>query len=224
MHTRILKSMASGHAILQAANGREALHILRKEHPALVLLDLIMPEVDGFTVIETMQAEETTRDIPVIVLTGQVLTEEDMARLNCGMVSVLNKGMYSTQETLEHIKLALTRKRRPGTESQRLVFKAMTFIHTHYKEPVARSDVAAYVGVSERHLARCFQQEIGMAPIAYLNRFRVKVAKMLLCSGRMNVTEVALEVGFSAGGYFTRVFRDEEGLSPREYLRQKRLA
>jgi DNA-binding response OmpR family regulator len=218
LHTRILESMASGYRILQAHDGREALATAHKEHPALILLDLMMPGMDGFTVLETMQSEETLRSIPIIVVTSQVLTEEDMARLNCGVVSVLNKGVFTSQETLEHVSTALSRKHRPGTETQRMVFKAMTFIHTHYQENISRSDIANYVGVSERHLARCFQQEVGMALITYLNRFRVKVARLLLDTGRMSITKVAMEVGFSTGGYFTRVFREEEGLSPREYI------
>ncbi len=223
LHTRILKSMASGYRVLQAHDGREALEIARKERPALMLLDLMMPEMDGFTVLETMQSEEALRGILTIVVTSQVLTEEDTARLNCGVVSVLNKGMFSTQETLEHVTAALSRKHRPGTETQRLVFKAMTYIHTHYQENISRRDIANHVGVSERHLARCFQQEVGLALITYLNRFRVKVAKLLLDTGHISITKVAMEVGFSTGGYFTRVFRDEEGLSPREYIHRNNI-
>jgi signal transduction histidine kinase/DNA-binding response OmpR family regulator len=221
LHTRILESMASGCRILQAQDGRQALEMARKEHPALILLDLMMPEMDGFTVLETMQSDDSLRGIPTIVVTSQVLTEEDMARLNCGVVSVLNKGMFSASETLEHVTAALSRRHRPGTEAQRLVFKAMTYIHTNYRENISRCDIASHVGVSERHLARCFQQEVGLAPITYLNRFRVKVAKLLLDTGRMSITNVAMEVGFSTGGYFTRVFRDEEGISPREYIQGK---
>jgi AraC family transcriptional regulator len=48
----------------------------------------------------------------------------------------------------------------------------------------------------------------------------VKVAKTLLDQGKLSITDVAMEVGFSAGGYFTRVFRDEVGVSPREYVRR----
>jgi len=221
LHRRILESMASGYRILQAHEGRQALEIARKERPALILLDLMMPEMDGFTVLETMQSDESMRGLPTIVVTSQVLTEEDMVRLNCGVVSVLNKGLFSTQETLEHVTAALSRKHRPGTETQRLVFKAMTYIHTHYRENMSRGEIANHIGVSERHLARCFQQELGLAPITYLNRFRVRVAKMLLETGRMSITNVAMEVGFSTGGYFTRVFRDEEGISPREYIQRK---
>jgi AraC-like DNA-binding protein len=116
---------------------------------------------------------------------------------------------------------ALAHKHKPGSDAQHIALKAMAFIHTSYTEPISRSDVAAHVGVSERHLTRCFHQEVGLTPITYLNRYRVKQAKDLLDAGKKNITEVAVEVGFSSNSYFTRVFRDEVGVSPRAYLKSR---
>ncbi|HMN58962.1 MAG TPA: response regulator, partial [Anaerolinea sp.] len=221
LHSRIVAAQSQRNRVLEAANGREALDLIRQERPDLVLLDLMMPEMDGFAVLEAMREDESSRNIPVVVVTGQRLTEEDMARLNAGVTHVLAKGVFTPDETLRALSETLQRKHRPGTESQRLVLKAMAFIHAHYPEGLSRADVAAHVGVSERHLSRCFQQEVGLTPMTYLNRFRVKVARALLDAGAMSITDVALEVGFSTGGYFTRVFRDEMGVSPRAYLQSR---
>lgn len=221
LHSRIVKAQSHFNRVIQAQSGRQALHYIHQESPDLILLDLMMPDMDGFAVLEAIREKDASRNIPVVVVTGQTLSEEDMLRLNQGVVSVLGKGMFNRQETLDALSAAVTHSRRPGTEVQRLVLKAMAFIHTHYQDPISRSDMAAYVGVSERHLARCFQAEIGLTPITYLNRFRVKVAKALLDDGQLSITEVALEAGFSSGGYFTRVFREEVGISPRTYLQSK---
>ncbi|MGC9335660.1 MAG: response regulator, partial [Anaerolineae bacterium] len=70
--------------MLTARNGHDALDILQRERVDLVLLDLIMPELDGFSVLEAMREKEGMREIPVIVVTGQVLTGNEMARLNRG--------------------------------------------------------------------------------------------------------------------------------------------
>jgi transcriptional regulator GlxA family with amidase domain len=75
--------------------------------------------------------------------------------------------------------------------------------------------------MSERHLNRCFQQEIGVSPIVYLNRYRIKQAKNLLETSNKDITTIALDVGFTSSGYFTRVFREEVGVSPRNFLRSK---
>jgi AraC-like DNA-binding protein len=97
----------------------------------------------------------------------------------------------------------------------------MAFIHAHYTEEISRSDVAAHIGLSERHLTRCFNQEVGLSLITYLNRYRVRVAKAMLDDGKMGITEIAMEVGFSTSAYFTHVFHDEVGVSPRAYLQSK---
>jgi AraC-like DNA-binding protein len=73
------------------------------------------------------------------------------------------------------------------------------------------------VGLSERYLTQCFRLETGLTPIKYLNRYRIRQARILLAQGEMNVTEVALAVGFTDPSYFARVFRDEIGISPRAY-------
>jgi len=223
MHARLVQAQSQAHGaayrVLKARNGREALDLMRRERPDLVLLDLMMPELDGFGVLERMQTEETIRHVPVIVLTGQVLTEEDMARLNRGVATVLSKGVFSAEETLAHVEGALARTCRLGSEAQRLVRKGMAYIHEHYAEPVTREDVARHVSVSEDYLTRCFRQEMGVTPMAYLNRYRVKQARALLAAGEKNVTEVAFAVGFSDSNYFSRVFRQEVGMSPSAYRR-----
>jgi AraC-like DNA-binding protein len=97
--------------------------------------------------------------------------------------------------------------------------KAVVYIHSHYAEPITRRDVADFVGLSERHLTRCFRQEMGITPITYLNRYRINQAKVLLGAGKKGITEVALDVGFSSSGYFTRVFRQEVGVAPSAFVR-----
>lgn len=221
-HAQAVRSaLADGRPIRQAANGREALDIMRDDPPALVLLDLMMPELDGIGVLAAMQADERLAGIPVIVLTAQALTEGEMAQLRGSVAAVLQKGLFTADETLAHIVQTLARNRRLGSEAQRTVRKAMAYIHEHYAEPISRDDMAARVGVSSRHLTRCFQQELALTPITYLNRYRIKLAKRMLTLGEKNITEIAAAVGFSSSNYFTDAFRREVGMSPRDYQRRK---
>ncbi|RPI30254.1 MAG: helix-turn-helix domain-containing protein [Chloroflexota bacterium] len=222
MHTRIIQNLSPHYRILKAHNGREALELLNRTPVDLVLLDLMMPELDGFGVLEAMQEKRELLNIPVIVLTGQVLTEADMARLNRGVSAVLEKGLYNTLETLALLEASLSRNHRLGSDNQRLVRKAMAYMHEHYADSISREEVAAYVGVSEGHLARCFQQEIKMSPMVYVNRFRINRAKSMLEDGNLSVTEVALAVGFSDSAHFNHVFRREVGVAPGAYRRGKR--
>jgi YesN/AraC family two-component response regulator len=219
MHARIVQAHAPSNRVLKARNGREAREMMERMPVDLVLLDLMMPDMDGFAVLETMRQRETLRDIPVIVVTGQVLTEAEMARLSQGVATVLNKGLFSLDETLAHLDAALERQHKLSTEAQRLVRKAMAFIQQSYQEPLSRHDLARHVSMSEDYLTYCFRQEIGMTPIAYLNRYRIAQAKRLLKESDSTITQIALEVGFSDSGYFSRVFRRETGMSPEAFRR-----
>jgi CheY-like chemotaxis protein/nitrogen-specific signal transduction histidine kinase len=221
LHTRLILSQFPNVRVRQAYNGREALDMIRQEPPTLILLDLLMPEMDGFAVLTEMREQKSSQDIPVIVITSQSLNHHDIARLNQGVVSILGKSLFSKEETLLHISTFLQNRRKQGSESQQAILKAMAFIHTNYKEPISRRDIAASVGLSERHLDRCFQQGLRISPITYLNRYRVYQARNLLDIQNIGITAVAMEVGFSSSGYFAHVFRDEMGLSPRMYIQNK---
>jgi signal transduction histidine kinase/DNA-binding response OmpR family regulator/ABC-type sugar transport system substrate-binding protein len=217
MHARIVQAQSPSHRVLKARDGLEALDMLQRVPIDLVLLDLMMPGLDGFGVLEAMRSQDATRDIAVIVLTGQVLTENDMARLNHGVATVLSKGLFSLEETLAHIDTALDRNRELSQQAQCLVRQAMAYIHEHYTESISRTDLAEHVALSEDYLTACFRTELGVTPITYINRFRVNQAQQLLLDTGKSVTEIALDVGFSDSGYFSRVFRREVGLSPTDY-------
>lgn len=222
MHAWLLQSQLPGSQILQASNGRRALELMAQSHPDLVLLDLMMPELNGFEVISAMQHDPDLCDIPVIVLTAKTLTDDAIAHLNQGVMAVLGKGLFSAEETFDHIEAALQRARHPNVESRRLVRRAMAYIHEHYPEPITRKEIAAHVSVSARHLDRCFCEELSVTPIVYLNRFRLRQARRLLESGTLSIGEVAAAVGYSDSSYFCRVFRRETGMSPSDYIRAHR--
>lgn len=219
MHARIVQAQSASYRVLKARDGREALEFIGREQPDLVLLDLVMPELDGFGVLEAMQKEKAFRSIPVIVLTSQMLTETDMARLNRSVAAVLGKGLFSVEETLAHVEATLARRRNLGSETQHLVRKAMAYMHEHYTESISRVDVARHVGVNADYLTRCFHKETGITLVTYLNRYRINQAKILLAAGEKSVAEVAMTVGFSDSNYFSQVFRRETGMSPNEYRR-----
>jgi DNA-binding response OmpR family regulator len=222
LHVRMVKSQIPECQVLSAKTGKEGLSLMRQYLPDLVLLDLMMPEMDGFGVLKAMQEEQLLQGIPVIILSAQVLTKRDMARLNQGVAAVLGKGLFSTKETIVRIENALARNKRLGSEAQRMVRHAMAFIHEHYREPISRTDIAVHLSVNEQYLSRTFNKELGIGPMAYLSRYRIQQAKRLLEAGSMSITEVALEVGLSSQSYFSRIFQHETGVTPSAYQRGER--
>jgi signal transduction histidine kinase/DNA-binding LacI/PurR family transcriptional regulator/DNA-binding response OmpR family regulator len=222
IHAQLLRTQLPGSRVLTAPGGRAALEALRIETPGLVILDLLMPEMDGFELLEILRADPRTRHMPVVVLTGRALTEADMSRLANGATTVLSKGVFTVQETLARIQAVLTHVPQLGTDGQRQVRRAMAYIHGHYAEPVTRRDIAAYLGLHEDSLSHYFTQEVGISIISYLNRYRVKQASQLLEASHKSITEIALEVGFGSHSYFNRVFAAEMGVTPTAYRKMSR--
>jgi CheY-like chemotaxis protein/anti-sigma regulatory factor (Ser/Thr protein kinase) len=94
-------------AVDVALNGREALRALARERPDVILLDLLMPELDGFGVLEELQADPSWRDIPVIVLTAKTLTAEEHALLNRRTNAVVKKHGLEREALLREVRRAL---------------------------------------------------------------------------------------------------------------------
>jgi CheY-like chemotaxis protein len=105
--------------VTEAANGQEALGRLRAGRPDLILLDLMMPEMDGFQLLEELRKHQEWRDIPVIVVTAKDLTPEDRRRLNGYVEHIVQKGMYKRDELLRQVRdLLVTHARRRGRRPQ----------------------------------------------------------------------------------------------------------
>jgi signal transduction histidine kinase/DNA-binding response OmpR family regulator len=102
MMARILEK--EGWKVTQAENGRVGLECLAAAEPALILLDLMMPEMDGFGFLRELRRTEAGRAIPVVVVTAKDLTEEDRLQLNGYVELVLQKGAYSREELLREIR------------------------------------------------------------------------------------------------------------------------
>jgi threonine synthase len=105
---RRLLQARGDYEIHEASNGRDGLALIRAAHPDLVILDLMMPEVDGFGVLDALRADEATRDIPVIVVTAKTLSPEERARLRTQASSLLQKGSLMDDDLLNDVLKALS--------------------------------------------------------------------------------------------------------------------
>jgi threonine synthase len=103
---RILQSQGS-YQIYEATNGREAIDLAHRERPNLLILDLMMPEVDGFTVMEELKKSPETAEIPVIVVTAKELTPAEKDRLRGHIQSLMQKGDFMSDELLDEVRALL---------------------------------------------------------------------------------------------------------------------
>jgi len=93
-----------GYEIKSALDGETGLAMVKKIKPDLVLLDLILPKKDGFEVLKELKADETTKDIPVIILTNLEKTADIEKTLSLGATTYLVKANYELEEIVKKIK------------------------------------------------------------------------------------------------------------------------
>ena len=100
---RILQSQGE-YTIYEAINGVEAIELAKKELPDLMILDLMMPEVDGFAVIDALKADEATASISVVVVTAKELTRDEEQRLKGRIDTLMQKGEFLNDELLDEVR------------------------------------------------------------------------------------------------------------------------
>lgn len=93
-----------GLTVQEAENGRVGLQRVAERVPGLILLDLMMPEMDGFTFVEELRKREEWRSIPVVVITAKDITLEDRLRLNGCVQQIMQKGAYTRDQLLQEIR------------------------------------------------------------------------------------------------------------------------
>jgi PAS domain S-box-containing protein len=94
----------AGWSVAEAENGRVALERVAECHPELILLDLMMPEMDGFQFIAELRQRPETQNTPIVIITAMDLTEADRQRLNGSVIQILQKGAYGREELLEQVR------------------------------------------------------------------------------------------------------------------------
>jgi GAF domain-containing protein/CheY-like chemotaxis protein/anti-sigma regulatory factor (Ser/Thr protein kinase) len=93
-----------GYAVVEADNGRAALERLRDVSPCCILLDLMMPEMDGFEFVTEFRRREAWRAIPIVVITAKDLSHDDRERLNGYVQKILQKGTHGREQLLAEVR------------------------------------------------------------------------------------------------------------------------
>ena len=101
--------------------------------------------------------------------------------------------------------------------SEKRLKKMLSYIHENYMSDLSVDDIAASANISKSECFRCFRNIISKKPIGCLNDYRLKKAAELLAQTDMQITQICLACGFSHISYFGKVFRQQYGLSPKQF-------
>lgn len=106
-------------------------------------------------------------------------------------------------------------------KKQERIQTLLDYIHTHYMEDISLDDISAAANVSIGECSRCFKEMINSSPKKYLLKYRIARSIELLNDDTMSISDVAFACGFNDSSHFTQYFKQETGMTPRDYRNRK---
>ena len=221
--------------IIEAENGTLGLQKAQSEMPALVITDLMMPDMDGLDLTSALKTDLRTSHIPIIMLTAKAAQEEKVEGINTGADAYLTKP-FDTRELVAQAE-GLIRQRRVlrekfGQAGLMPSEVAVTSVDEAFLKKIRQTieenlddetfgvvELAAKVALSRSQLHRKLTAVTGYGPNEIIRNLRLERAKELLEKGAGNASEVAFMVGFNSLAYFSKTFGDHFGISPSEVRR-----
>ena len=233
------QELSPSYEVKSCTNGRDALAMVLKTNPDLLLSDIMMPEIDGNTLCSTIKSNPQTNDIPVVLLTAKTREEDKLEGLETGADAYLEKpfNMDILLRTIHNLiqsrqrlrmKYGRTDKMEEHVESvsikspdEKLLERVMMVINKNISNSSLSVDsLADEVGISRVHLHRKMKELTGKTPHEIIRNIRLKQAANLLASGDMNITEVVYACGFGNAASFSTIFKRFYGMSPRDYMQE----
>ncbi|MDO1450155.1 ATP-binding protein [Rhodocytophaga aerolata] len=223
--------------IEEAENGKAGLQKALEVIPDLLISDVMMPLMDGYTLCEQIKNDERTNHIPVILLTARSTIENKLQGLETGADEYLIKPFTPAELQLKVKNLIQTRqalREKFGREfrlqptdvvvpSQQHQFleQLKHIIERHMEdETFGVEELCRELGMSRTQVNRKLQALVKQTPSELIKSFRLQRATELIRQDAGNMAEIAYKVGFNSQSYFTRAFQDAYGCTPMEYKRQ----
>lgn len=215
--------------IIQASNGKKALEKLdaARNLPDLIVSDIMMPEMDGYQLLEHLKGSETYWKVPVIMLTARVATEDKLRALRIGVDDYLLKPFEEEELKIRIENLLKNVSNRQGEnedlsedpnlpEHELKWLKAIEeYVQEQLSEDVSVMDMAQEFGMSRSTLQRQIKKLTGLTPLNYIREHRLCKAREFIESGQFaSVSEVVYAVGFSDPASFSRLFKKRFGKNP----------
>ena len=230
----IINHLEDEYRILEAANGDDGLKEAIKQIPDLIISDVMMPKMDGFKLCEKLKTDERTSHIPVILLTAKATDKDKIAGYETGADDYIMKPFDSNvlkvriKNLIEQRKKLIEQFRKEGfvefeeknitSTDKKFLKNVLQIINNHLSNTSFGVEILAdEVSMSRRNLDRKLVALTGESPGDLISRVRLTHAARLIIRSFGNISEIALEVGFSNPAYFSKCFSKQFGLLPSEY-------
>jgi DNA-binding response OmpR family regulator len=224
---------------LEASNGKQGWELAVTEIPDLIVTDVMMPEMDGNQFCRNLKSDERTSHVPVIMLTAKIAVEQQLEGLESGADLYLTKpfsvqilqsyinNLLKSRETLrqryDNKVLLEPLEVEVGTVDKKFMERLMTVINENLSNADFNiSDLSKIIGMSKAVLYKKFNALTEIPIAEFIKSLRLKKAAILLSKDKLNIAEVAWEVGFNDRKYFSKEFKKMFGKTPSEYIGQAR--
>ena len=224
--------------VVEAADGEAGLEAARQHAPALVLSDVMMPRMDGYTLCRKLKADERLRHVPVVLLTAKAAEEDALEGLACGADDYLAKPFSAEALKARVANLIGSRRQLRAQFSREVVVQPSGVVVASDEEAFLNrvlhviedqmeesefgvEALAEAVGVSGRQLRRRVKAVTGESPGALVRRMRLERAAQFLEAGAGTVAEVGYRVGFESASHFSKAFRAHFGHAPTDHAAER---
>lgn len=234
------RELSPMYKIITANNGSEALQILLQERIDLVISDVAMPEMDGFSLLKKIKSNENISHIPVILLTSQVEADSRMMGWNVGADGFMDKPFLIEELLLLCNNLISNRSLLKGkfvgvkeledkinpldikSNDDQFIERLMTLINKNIdNSKFSIETLSKEVGISRTQLHRKLKEITGITTSDFIRNVRLKQAAKLLVEKKVNISQVAYATGFSNPTIFAVAFKKFYGCTPTEYAERE---
>ena len=216
-----------------AFNGLQGYQLALANRPDLILLDVRMPNMDGYAACRLLKANPVTQDIPVIFLSGADADDDRILGLSIGGVDYVSKP-FSPGELAARIQVHLALAKRqhatpPVTAEDEQLLEAESEPDAVLVNAVKRlisdnlaalpglAEIARSVGTYREKLSQVFREQTGMTVFGFIREERIRRGEELLRDTDIDVQDIALLSGFNNAGNFATAFRERMGVTPTAY-------
>lgn len=229
LHLLVKLLKGRGYQLSIARDGHNGYQLAASQPPDLILLDVYMPRADGFTACRLLKTDQRTRDIPVIFLTAANDKEARLKGFALGAVDFISKP-YIADEVLARVAVHvdLARRARPvlqdvthattGLNADEVMVNAVkSLLLENIAEPLSMAELVEQLGTGERRLNELFREYAGMTVFVWLREARLREARRLLAVTTLDIATIAEQLGYHSQSHFANAFKENAGVSPREY-------
>lgn len=235
--------LAATYHVTTARNGQEGLDKAESEAPDFIITDVMMPVMDGMTMVHKLKQKPQTSHIPVIILSAKASMSDRLEGLREGVDDYITKP-FSANYLKVRVENILSRRRLLQQDvlssidnsqslpaigmpqivdtDKKMMDKLMKFIEEHIDDSDLKvEDMAEAMFLGRTVFNEKIKSLVGMTPNKFLTHIRLEKAKYLILNSKYTFSEVAAKVGFADARYFSKCFKREVGCTPSEYREKK---